>query len=203
MGVATQKTLRRNRFMKKEDLIALGIEEETAKSIMALHGKTVTQLNAQVATAESERDSAKQELKANQEELTALKESAQGNEELSQNLADLQAKFDEAKTNSENQLAEQQKDFAIQLALKEANALDETIVLGLLDKDTIKVVDGKLQGFEEQLKGLQENKSFLFQEAKDPTQTPPTPQILAGGNPAGNAEGGKSIVQKIQERLGE
>ena len=46
--------------MKKEDLIALGIEEETAKSIMALHGKTVTQLNAQVATAESERDSAKQ-----------------------------------------------------------------------------------------------------------------------------------------------
>lgn len=203
MGVATQKTLRRNRFMKKEDLIALGIEEETAKSIMALHGKTVTQLNAQVATAESERDSAKQELKANQEELTALKESAQGNEELSQNLADLQAKFDEAKTNSENQLAEQQKDFAIQLALKEANALDETIVLGLLDKDTIKVVDGKLQGFEEQLKGLQENKSFLFQEAKDPTQTPPTPQILAGGNPAGNEVGGKSIVQKIQERLGE
>ncbi|HAP3945880.1 TPA: capsid protein [Enterococcus faecalis] len=189
--------------MKKEDLIALGIEEETAKSIMALHGKTVTQLNAQVATAESERDSAKQELKANQEELTALKESAQGNEELSQNLADLQAKFDEAKTNSENQLAEQQKDFAIQLALKEANALDETIVLGLLDKDTIKVVDGKLQGFEEQLKGLQENKSFLFQEAKDPTQTPPTPQILAGGNPADNAAGGKSIVQKIQERLGE
>ena len=46
--------------MKKEDLIALGIEEETAKAIMALHGKTVTQLNAQVATAESERDSAKQ-----------------------------------------------------------------------------------------------------------------------------------------------
>lgn len=174
--------------MKKEDLMALGIEEETAKSIMALHGKTVTQLNAQVATAESERDSAKQELKANQEELTALKESAQGNEELSQNLADLQAKFDEAKTNSENQLAEQQKDFAIQLALKEANALDETIVLGLLDKDTIKVVEGKLQGFEEQLKGLQENKSFLFQEAKDPTQTPPTPAIVTPGNPKGSTD---------------
>ncbi|MGF1918802.1 phage scaffolding protein [Enterococcus faecalis] len=174
--------------MKKEDLIALGIEEETAKSIMALHGKTVTQLNAQVATAESERDSAKQELKANQEELTALKESAQGNEELSQNLADLQAKFDEAKTNSENQLAEQQKDFAIQLALKEANALDEAIVFSLLDKDTIKVVDGKLQGFEEQLKGLQENKSFLFQEEKDPKPTPPTPTIVTPGNPKGSTD---------------
>ena len=174
--------------MKKEDLIALGIEEETAKSIMALHGKTVTQLNAQVATAESERDSAKQELKANQEELTALKESAQGNEELSQNLADLQAKFDEAKTNSEKQLAEQQKDFAIKLALKEANALDEDIVLGQLDKDTIKVVDGKLQGFDEQLKALQENKAFLFQEAKDPEPTPPTPAIVTTGNPKGSTD---------------
>ncbi len=51
-------------------------------------------------------------------------------------------------------------------------------MLGQLDKDTIKVVDGKLQGFEEQLKGLQESKSFLFQEAKDPEPTPPTPTIV-------------------------
>lgn len=180
MGVATQKTLRRNRYMKKEDLIALGVEEETAKSIMALHGKTVTQLNAQVATAESERDSAKQELEANQEELTALKESAQGNDDLTQKLADLQTKFDEAKTNSENQLAEQQKDFAIKLALKEAQALDDDIVLGQLDKDTIKVVNGKLQGFDEQLKALQENKAFLFQAEEEATTTP---QIVIPGNP--------------------
>ena len=196
MGVATQKTLRRNKHMKKEDLIVLGIEEETAKSIMALHGKTVTQLNAQVATAESERDSAKQELKANQEELTALKESAQGNEELSQNLADLQAKFDEAKTNSENQLAEQQKDFAIKLALKEANALDEEILLGQLDKDTIKVVDGNLQGFEEQLKGLQENKAFLFQTDKDPASTP---QIVNPGNPK-NDKGNTDVFAAAVEK---
>lgn len=189
MGVATQKTLRRNRFMKKEDLIALGIEEETAKSIMALHGKTVTQLNAQVATAESERDSAKQELEANQEELTALKESAQGNDDLTQKLADLQTKFDEAKTNSEKQLAEQQKDFAIKLALKEAQALDEDIVLGQLDKDTIKVVDGKLQGFDEQLKALQENKAFLFQDEEETTATP---QIVTPGNPK-NTEGGTDV----------
>ncbi len=196
MGVATQKTLRRNRFMKKEDLIALGIEEETAKSIMALHGKTVTQLNAQVATAESERDSAKQELEANQEELTALKESAQGNDDLTQKLADLQTKFDEAKNNSEKQLAEQQKDFAIKLALKEANALDEEILLGQLDKDTIKVVDGNLQGFEEQLKGLQENKAFLFQTDKDQASKP---QIVNPGNPK-NDKGNTDVFAAAVEK---
>lgn len=189
--------------MKKEDLIALGIDEEIAKSVMALHGKTVTQLNAQVATAEQERDQFKEQLNSNQTELDALKEAAKGNEGLTQQLADLQSKFDAAKSDSETKLAEQQKDFAIKLALKEANALDEEIVLGQLDKDTIKVVDGKLQGFEEQLKGLQESKSFLFQEAKDPEPTPPAPTIVTPGNPAGSTAGGKSIVQKIQERLGE
>lgn len=110
-----------------------------------------------------------------------MKESATGNEDLTKQLADLQAKFDESKTNSENQLSEQQKDFAIKLALKEAHALDEDIVLGQLDKDTIKVVDGNLQGFNEQLKGLQESKAFLFQQS-DQTQST-TPQIVAGGNP--------------------
>ncbi|MGK0607159.1 phage scaffolding protein [Enterococcus gilvus] len=191
--------------MNKEDLIALGIEDDVAKSVMALHGKTVTNLNAKVATAESERDNAKQELATNQTELNALKESAQGNDDLTQKLADLQTKFDEAKTNSEKQLSEQQKEFAIKLALNEAQALDNDIVLGQLDKETIKVVDGKLQGFDEQLNGLKENKAFLFQSS-DPTPDPepnPKPQIVTGGNPSGGQSDGKTMVQKIQERLGE
>lgn len=191
--------------MNKEDLIALGIEDDVAKSVMALHGKTVTNLNAKVATAESERDNAKQELATNQTELNALKESAQGNDDLTQKLADLQIKFDEAKTNSEKQLSEQQKDFAIKLALNEAQALDNDIVLGQLDKETIKVVNGKLQGFEEQLNGLKENKAFLFQNS-DPNPDPepnPKPQIVPGGNPSGGQSDGKTMVQKIQERLGE
>ena len=169
--------------MKKEDLIALGIDEDIAKQVMALHGKTVTQLNAQVATAESERDNAKQELQANQTELDALKESAKGNADLTQQLADLQAKFDESKSISETKLAEQQKDFAIKLALKEAHALDDDIVLGQLDKDTIKVVDGKLQGFDEQLKGLQDSKAFLFQQVEQAK-----PNFLAPGNPQNQSQ---------------
>jgi len=183
--------------MKKEDLIALGIDEETAKSVMALHGKIVTQLNAQVATAEGERDSAKQELEANQAELDALKESSKGNEELTKQLADLQEKFDEAKTNSEKQLAEQQKDFAIKLALKESGALDDSIVLGLIDKETIKVTDDGLQGLNEQLDNLKQSKDFLFQSAK---KEETSPQIVAGGNPVG---GGTTTAGSQPEKLNE
>ncbi|MGX7387919.1 capsid protein [Carnobacterium divergens] len=187
--------------MKKEDLIALGIEEEAAKSIMALHGKTVTQLNAQVATAEGERDQFKEQLETNQSELNTLKESAKDNEELTKQLAEFQVKMDTVKTETETKLLSQQKDFAIQSALKEANALDATIVLGLLDKDTIKVSDDGVHGLKEQLDGLKESKSFLFEQAEVTKET--TPAIVAPGNPTGGAGGGKSIVQKIQERLGE
>ncbi|MCS8591655.1 phage scaffolding protein [Enterococcus faecium] len=172
--------------MKREQLKELGLTDEQVNSVMGMHGQTVTELNKNLATAEQERDQFKEQLDSNQTELDALKESAKGDEELTQQLADLQSKFDAVKSDSETKLAEQQKDFAIKLALKEANALDEEIVLGQLDKDTIKVVDGKLQGFEEQLKGLQESKSFLFQEAKDPEPTPPTPTIVTPGNPAGS-----------------
>ena len=187
--------------MKKEDLIALGIDEDTAKNVMALHGKTVTQLNAQVATAESERDSAKQELQANQAELDTLKESAKGNEDLEKQLADLQTKFDESKINSEKQLAEQQKDFAIKLALKEAQALDDDIVIAQLDKETIKVVDGKLQGFDEQLKGLQESKAFLFQQEE--TQGQGAPNFAVGGNAkGGNGNGQVDAFQAAANKFG-
>lgn len=184
--------------MKREDLKNLGLTDEQVNSVMAEHGKTVTDLNTRLATAEQEVTQYKEQLTTNQEELNTLKESAKGNEELTKQLADLQAKFDESKTLSEQQLSAQQKDFAIKLALKEANALDEDIVLNLLDKDTIKVAEGKLQGFDEQLKGLQESKSFLFQ--KDETPEPTKPTIVAGGNPTGGTDLTKD--QKMAQALG-
>lgn len=166
--------------MKNEDLTALGIDEETAKKVMALHGTVTTGIHGKLIAMTAERDGLKEQVTTNQTELDALKESAKGNEELTAQLADLQAKLDQSKSESETKLATQQKDFAIQLALKEANALDESIVLGLLDKDTIKVTDNGLQGFDEQLKTLQESKAFLFQAQQE---EPPAPNIFNGGNP--------------------
>ena len=169
--------------MKREELKALGLEDEAIDKVMALHGKSVTELNTKFATAEQQATQYQEQLQANQTELDSLKEAAKGNDELTQQLADLQTKFDASKSDADSKLSETQKDFAIKLALKDANALDENIILGLLDRDTIKVAENGLQGLTEQLETLKTDKSFLFaqEEPADPTN----PQITAGGNPTG------------------
>lgn len=183
--------------MKRDQLKELGLTDEQINSVMGLHGQTVNELNSKVVKAEQERDQFKEQLDSNQIELDALKKSAKGNEELTQQLADLQSKFDEAKQESEKKLADQQKDFAIKLALKETDALDEDIILQLLDKDAIKVTDDGLEGFKEQLDVLKENKNFLFQ---DKEITPPALRIFAEGNPSSNEEVSGSLSQQMKSK---
>ncbi|MGX6979112.1 phage scaffolding protein [Vagococcus elongatus] len=170
--------------MKREELKELGLTDEQLESVIALHGKTTNDLKTQVNELEGERNRYKEQLDANQAELDTLKEKAEGNEELTTQLAELQTKYNEAETEAETKLANQKKDFAIRLALKEANPADEDIVLNLLNQETIQVTDKGLLGLEEQLKTLQEEKAFLFQQ-NEPQNTDPKPQIFTPGNPNG------------------
>lgn len=186
--------------MKREELKALGIEDATIDKVMALHGKTVTTLTSELNSAKSERDSYKEQLDTNQTELNNLKESTKGNEDLSKKLADLQAKYDSSKTESDAKLAKTEKEFAIKLALKDANALDDDIALSQLDLETIKLNDGGLQGFKEQLDSLKENKAFLFKQAEETPKD--TGKISTTGNPNGTGQTTeKTITEKIAERL--
>ena len=71
----------------------------------------------------------------------------------------------------EEALAAQRLEFATREKLRESNALDVDIVFNLLDKTKITFGDdGKLNGLEDQVKALQEGKSFLF--GKEDNSTP-------------------------------
>lgn len=59
-----------------------------------------------------------------------------------------------------DELAAKDLDHALRGQLTDAHDVD--LVLGLLDKGKLKLADGKVEGLEDQLKGLRESKSFLF-----------------------------------------
>jgi len=172
--------------MKREELKELGLSDEQLSTIMTKHGKALNEATQKVQQAESERDAAMEQLASNQAELDSFKSEAQGNDELTAKLNDLQAKYDQAKEDSQNKLSEQSKEFSIKLALKEAEVLDDSIVLGLIDRDTIKVTENGIQGLGEQLEQLKENKPFLFQQ--ETKEEKAIPKMVHSGNPQTNSK---------------
>lgn len=173
----------------KQYLVSKGLTDEQATAVVEgmpaekLYLASEEKLDERYDKLKGQKEQLEEQLQANQTELDTLKDSSKGNEDLTKQLNDLQAKFNETKQESETKIAQQEKDFAIKLALKEANPLDDGIVMSLLDKDTIKIADGKLQGFTEQLDTIKESKAFLFQQ---PPADDKTPNVFAGGTPKGN-----------------
>ena len=163
--------------MKKEDLLALGLDEELAQKVAdasaeELKGFIPKQRFDDVNTAKKQLE---QDLKARDEQLTELsKIDADG---LQAKIKELQDANDLTKTEYEKQLAKQQFDFALKDALSGAKAKNPKAVEALLNKEIIKLDGDKLLGLEEQLKNLQESDSYLFDVEQ---QQSPAPTFSSG-----------------------
>ena len=102
------------------------------------------------------------------EQLETLKNSKEDTETLKATIESLQK---ENKTNAEQYQADLKAmtlDTAIKLAIA-GKVHDENLVTGLFNKEALIVgEDGNIIGLDEQLKGLQKDKGFLFKEVEDP-----------------------------------
>lgn len=176
----------------KEYLISKGITEEQAATVIEgmpeekfyLAGEE--KLDERYAKLKVQKEQLEEQIATNQKELDGLKESVSGNEDLTKKLGELQESFDASKAEYESKLSAYQKEYAIKLALKDSHTLDDGLVYGLLDTESINVTDGGLLGLKDQLERIQNDKPFLFQKDGDPVTEIQTPQIVASGNPVGN-----------------
>lgn len=167
--------------MNKEQLIELGLTEEQA-------GKVVDGFKSFIPKARfDEVNDAKKKLERDvadrESQLEEIKKNAGASDELRKQIEILQSENKSAKENYEASL----KDLTLTNAIKSAlsgKAHDEALVSGLFDKSKL-VIDGdKVVGLEEQLKGLQESKQFLFKSDEKP-QGGFQPRIGTGGAPQG------------------
>ncbi|WP_459127660.1 phage scaffolding protein [Latilactobacillus curvatus] len=171
--------------MKRDDLKALELSDEQIEKIMGLHGQTVNDLNGQIQSLTTEKQSLTDQVTQSNTQLEELKSGIQDNQELQDKITQLQTDNAQLEADSQAKLAETQTNFAIESALKDAGARDVKAVLPFIDKDTIKLADGKVTGLDEQLKAIQTDKDFLFQPTEPKA---PQPAIVTGdnANPADN-----------------
>lgn len=165
--------------MNKEQLVALGLTEEQADKVIAGFGTMVpkTRLDEKInevkdlKTQLSDRDTQLEELKKVDAKALQTK------------IDELQKANEDAKTEYESKLKDTQLSSALKLALT-GKVHDADLVTGLIDKTKIELgEDGNVtKGLDEQLKTLQESKSFLF--------VPEQPGVtISGASPVGGSGG--------------
>lgn len=164
--------------MNKEQLVALGLSEEQADSVVEGFGKMIPKSRLDEKIAEV--NDYKQQLADRDTQLTELQSKATGNEELQAQIQALQQQNEQAKTEHQQQLQQKEFDFALTEALRDAKAKNPKAVKALLDTSTVKFVDGKLIGLDEQLTALKTSDDYLFTSDKLKGGTPP----LGGTPPA-------------------
>ncbi|MGF2203716.1 phage scaffolding protein [Lactococcus lactis] len=186
--------------LKRSNLEEWGItDKEVIDKIMDANDDSI---NETKATLDSEKTALQTQLDQQTSEIEELKKSTETSAETKKALDDLQASFDSYKTDAEKTLAETQKTNAVKLALKDSGTVNSELLFSQVNMDNVIIQDdGKISGLGDQVATFKKSMPYLFQEGGAADKTKPT--IVAGGNPNSGSAGEKSLVQKIQERLGE
>ncbi|AGK95624.1 phage scaffolding protein [Clostridium pasteurianum] len=175
--------------MNKEQFIALGLTEEQAKKAAEASTEELKSYveKQKFDTVSEENKNLKTTVKENATQLENLKKSAGDNEELKNQIATLQADNATKEQEYQGQLKDLQLSNAIKLSIA-GKVQDEGIVSGLIDKSKLILGDdGKVTGLDEQLKGLQESKAFLFKQEDTTNTTIPGFKLGADGSGSGGA----------------
>ncbi|NLY79809.1 MAG: chemotaxis protein [Lysinibacillus sp.] len=167
--------------MNKEQLIALGLTEEQADKVIAGFGAMIPKSRFDEVN-QAKKDLEKQ-IADRDKQLEELKKiDAEG---LQAKITELQQVNETAKKEFEAKLKETQLTSALKLALA-GKVHDADLVASLIDKEKIELDEnGNIaKGLEEQIKSLQESKSFLFVPEKEPNK-PKFNGVIPPENPNG------------------
>jgi len=168
--------------MRKDELIKLGLDEDTAKKVEAA---TVEELKGFIPKARfdevnTEKNTLQATLKDRDEQLETLKNSTGDVEELKKQIADLQTANGEKDKAHAAEVKTLKINAAVDAALTAAKARNQKAVRALLDLEKAELSeDGTVKGLADQIKKLAgaEDSKFLFDTANKKT-------TMKGASPA-------------------
>ena len=186
--------------MKKEEFTALGISEELAAkaekaSLEELKGYVekskhdeVVEENKTLKTSVSDRD----------KQLETLKASAGDNEELKKQIETMKQQNAEQEKAHKAELAQLRLDNAIENALTVAGAKNSKAVKALLDVSKVKLgEDGKLSGWDDQIKAIQKSDAYLFNMQQKNTFKGFQPGASSDNKPGTNVDMSKMTYEEL------
>lgn len=185
--------------MNREELKELGLSDDQIDKVMAGHGKVVNGIKDKadkVDGLEVQIEDYKQQIEQRDQQLNDLFEKAKGNEELTAEIDRLKEDNTNTKNEYEEKLRKQAFEHKLESTLSDAKVKNIKAVKALLDLDTIKLDGDKLLGLDDQLNGLKESESYLFEQETKPN----SPQFVAPGNPNGGITT-KSIAEMNYQEL--
>lgn len=168
--------------MKKEEFVAIGIEEKLAEKAAEASKKELSGFVPKDRFDEVNESKKQLEtsLKDYETQMETLKATTGDSESLKKQISELQEQNKKKDEEHKQQMNDLRMTNAIKLAISES-AQDSDLVAGLIDKEKLILGDdGKVTGLDEQIKSLKESKSFLFKEPPKEEQEKMKPGIRVG-----------------------
>ena len=147
-----------------------GLSDEDAQKIADASEKELTGYveKSKYDEVNAAKEKAEKDIKDRDKQLETLKGQVGDNEDLKDQIEKLQKENKDNKANYDKEIQDLKISNAIKLAIN-GTAQDADLVAGLIDKTKLIVgTDGKIVGLDEQVKTLQETKSFLFKPQEEP-----------------------------------
>lgn len=186
--------------MKKAEFVALGISEELAAkaekaSLEELKGYVEKSKHDE---AVEENKTLKAQVTERDKQLETLKASAGDNEELKKQIETMKQQNADQEKAHKAELAQLRLDNAMEAALTAAGAKNNKAVKSLLDVSKVKLGDdGKLSGWDEQLKAVQKSDAYLFNAKQQTTFRGFQPGASADGKPGTEVDMSKMTYEEL------
>ena len=165
--------------MKKEQLLELGLTEEQADKVLALHKEVLTGFipKARFDEVNETKKELEQQIQERDNQLKELQKKAKGNEELEKRIQELQEANKVTKEQYEAKIKDMTITAAIQAKLTDAKYPD--LLLTKFDRSKLSIAeDGTVLGIDEQLTVLKEQYKDLFKpdlKGREPNNIGGTP----------------------------
>lgn len=154
--------------MNRKQLEELGLEKEAIDTIMDLNGQAINQAKAEAEEAKATATNLQAEIDKREADFEELRNKAKDTEELESKLSTLSSEYDEYKQTTAQREQEIKVNSALKLALAKSGTIDEVALKAHLNLEDVKLSeDGALEGIDEQLTTLKEEKAYLFGEKRN------------------------------------